>query len=213
MVKDPYAVLGVSHGASEDEIKTAYRRLAKKYHPDLNPGNAEAARRMNEINAAYDQIKNPQSYASSRSGSQYGSTYGNSYGNPYGGANGDPYGRQGTGHQYTYTYYSYDPYRGFYRNQPEDDQYQNQANHNNYYQRRTGFRPGRFFLILLVIYLLFNLLSGLFRLNSYYYYYPYGYGSNESYSTNDSSSANKYSYYGNYPYYSYSYGIGQPSQS
>ncbi len=58
-MNDPYSVLGVSKEASEEEIKKAYRRLAKKYHPDLNPGDPEAARKMNEINAAYDQIKNP----------------------------------------------------------------------------------------------------------------------------------------------------------
>lgn len=59
MIKDPYQVLGVSPNASDDEIKAAYRALAKKYHPDLNPGDAAAAEKMNEINAAYDQIKNP----------------------------------------------------------------------------------------------------------------------------------------------------------
>lgn len=58
-MNDPYSILGVSRDASEEEIKSAYRRLAKKYHPDLNPGDPEAARKMNEINAAYQQIKNP----------------------------------------------------------------------------------------------------------------------------------------------------------
>lgn len=57
---DPYAVLGVSRDASEDEIKSAYRKLAKQYHPDLHPGDEECARKMNEINAAYEAIKNPQ---------------------------------------------------------------------------------------------------------------------------------------------------------
>lgn len=58
MVQDPYKVLGVSRDASDEEIKRAYRELAKKYHPDRNPGDEEAARKMNEINAAYDMIKN-----------------------------------------------------------------------------------------------------------------------------------------------------------
>lgn len=56
---DPYQVLGISRDASDEEIKQAYRRLAKKYHPDRNPGDAEAARKMQEVNAAYEQIKNP----------------------------------------------------------------------------------------------------------------------------------------------------------
>ena len=56
MGTDPYQVLGVSPNASEDEIRQAYRRLAKKYHPDLNPGDKTAAQKMNEINAAYEQI-------------------------------------------------------------------------------------------------------------------------------------------------------------
>ena len=54
---DPYKVLGVSPDASDEEIKKAYRRLAKKYHPDLNPGDKAAAQKMQEINAAYEQIK------------------------------------------------------------------------------------------------------------------------------------------------------------
>ncbi|SFC48759.1 J domain-containing protein [Butyrivibrio sp. YAB3001] len=59
MMMDPYKVLGVNPGASEEEIKKAHRRLAKKYHPDLNPGDASAAERMNEINAAYDILTRP----------------------------------------------------------------------------------------------------------------------------------------------------------
>ena len=59
MGTDPYQVLGVSPNASEDEIRQAYRRLAKQYHPDLNPGDKTAAQKMNEINEAYDLLKNP----------------------------------------------------------------------------------------------------------------------------------------------------------
>ena len=65
MARDPYSVLGVSPGSSDDEIKSAYRRLAKQYHPDLHPNDPQAAARMNEINAAYDQIKNGQAYTQS----------------------------------------------------------------------------------------------------------------------------------------------------
>lgn len=58
MITNPYKVLGVPDGASEEECTKAYKRLAKKYHPDLNPNDKEAERKMAEINAAYDQIKN-----------------------------------------------------------------------------------------------------------------------------------------------------------
>ena len=60
MIEDPYKILGVSPNASDEEIKRAYRALAKKYHPDRNPGDAEAAKKMQQVNAAYEQIKNPE---------------------------------------------------------------------------------------------------------------------------------------------------------
>ena len=83
MVDDPYKVLGLPHNASDEDVKRAYRTLAKKYHPDLNPGDQEAARKMKEVNEAYDQIKNPEKYA--RQPGSGGSPYGNPYGSPYGG--------------------------------------------------------------------------------------------------------------------------------
>ncbi len=51
--KNYYDILGVNKNASDDEIKKAYRNLAKKYHPDLNPGNAEAAEKLKEVNQAF----------------------------------------------------------------------------------------------------------------------------------------------------------------
>jgi len=60
MIDDPYKVLGVSRDASDEEIKRAYRRLAKQYHPDINPGDPVAAKKMQQVNAAYEQIKNPE---------------------------------------------------------------------------------------------------------------------------------------------------------
>lgn len=58
MMTDPYKVLGLPSTATDDEVKQAYRRLAKRYHPDANPGDQTAERRMQEINAAYDEIMN-----------------------------------------------------------------------------------------------------------------------------------------------------------
>ena len=111
---DPYKVLGLEPGASDEEVKQAYRRLAKKYHPDLNPGDAEAARKMQEVNEAYDRIKNPEKYSGPtyqrQSGGQ-GNPYG-SYGNPFGGG--------------------YNPFGGgwYYetrQREPEEDSYQRSA--------------------------------------------------------------------------------------
>lgn len=53
---DPYTILGVSKNSSVDEIKKSYRKLAKKYHPDLNPGNKEAEKKFKEISHAFDLI-------------------------------------------------------------------------------------------------------------------------------------------------------------
>lgn len=85
MISDPYKVLGVSPDASDEEIQKAYRRLVKKYHPDVNPGNESAEKKMREINAAYDQIRNI------REGKASGGGYGSS--GPYGG---NPYGNSGS---------------------------------------------------------------------------------------------------------------------
>ena len=60
MADELYKTLGVSKKASEDEIKKAYRKLARKYHPDRNPGDKEAEDRFKEISAAYDVLGDPE---------------------------------------------------------------------------------------------------------------------------------------------------------
>ncbi len=72
-MKDPYEVLGVRRGASQEEVTTAYRRLAKKYHPDLNPHDRDAQKRMSEINVAYEDIKSGRAETAGSMGSQPGS--------------------------------------------------------------------------------------------------------------------------------------------
>ena len=67
-VKDPYETLGIPRGATQTEIMAAYKSLAKKYHPDLHPGDTAAAQQMAEINEAYNMLKEEQgaSYDESR---------------------------------------------------------------------------------------------------------------------------------------------------
>lgn len=57
--KDYYKVLGVSKGASADDIKKAFRKLARKYHPDVNPGDKKAEEKFKEINEAYEVLSDP----------------------------------------------------------------------------------------------------------------------------------------------------------
>ncbi|MBQ3078776.1 MAG: DnaJ domain-containing protein [Clostridia bacterium] len=94
MIQDPYRVLGVEHSATDDEIKKAYRNLAKKYHPDVNQGSPEAEQKMKEINEAYDMIVNKK-YTPGQNSSGY-SGYGQG-----------PYGGQGA------SYGGYGPFGGF----------------------------------------------------------------------------------------------------
>ncbi len=115
MVNDPFSVLGVSASASEDEIKSAYRKLAKKYHPDVHPGDHTAEAKMREINEAYSEAlkikKNGGAYnpfGSRPGGSSYGG-YGSqsSYG-PYGNQSSyGPYGNSSSGYGGGSSYGSY----------------------------------------------------------------------------------------------------------
>lgn len=83
-MKDPYKVLGVSHDATDDEIKKAYRELARKYHPDKYSDSdlAElAAEKMKEVNAAYEEIQSMRSSGNTNNANNYNSSNGyNNYG-------------------------------------------------------------------------------------------------------------------------------------
>lgn len=63
MITDPYQVLGVKKNASQDEIQKAYRKLAKKHHPDLNPGNKQAEEKFKDIGTAYGILGEPEKRA------------------------------------------------------------------------------------------------------------------------------------------------------
>ncbi len=58
--KDYYTLLGVAKGATQDEVSKAFKKLARKYHPDLNPNNPEAESKFKEINEAYEVLKDPE---------------------------------------------------------------------------------------------------------------------------------------------------------
>ncbi len=90
MAKSFYDVLGVSKDASESEIKSAYRKLARQYHPDLHPGDEEAANKFKEVSEAYETLSDPQKKAEYDNPSPFG-------GGGFGGFGGDGFGGFGGG--------------------------------------------------------------------------------------------------------------------
>ena len=101
--RDYYEVLGIGKNATDAEIKSAYRKLAKKYHPDLNPGNKEAEEKFKEVNEANDVLSDPQkrqrydqfgfagvdpNYAAANGGGAGGDIFGGGFGGGFSGFGG-----------------------------------------------------------------------------------------------------------------------------
>ncbi len=175
--RDPYSVLGVSPGASKDEVTKAYRKLAKKYHPDLNPGDEQAAKKMAEVNAAYDSIMN---------GTPYGPRVntGNPYagqgpsGNPYAGYGGGPSGQGGQQGGWYYGPFTgggqqqggsqyYDPFEEMFRQwqQATDSDAYREAREQQQRQQREQARNTangcfRWVMLILIINLALNIFMG-----------------------------------------------------
>lgn len=140
MVSDPYKVLGVSRNASQDEIKKAYRKLARQYHPDMHPNDPNASAKMNEINEAYDILTNPTKYARYRQGD---GTYSDARGNgAYGGYNQQSSGYSGYSQQNSG--YQYRGYNGY--NQSNNQGYnQSYGGQNGWNSNFYGFDFSQFF--------------------------------------------------------------------
>ena len=116
MKRDYYEVLGLSKGAEDKEIKRAYRKLAKKYHPDTNPGDKEAEKKFKEVTEAYSVLSDPEKkklydqfgHAAFDQSGAAGAGYGNAGTGGFGGFGGNggfkggtyrSYGGPGSGYQ------------------------------------------------------------------------------------------------------------------
>ncbi len=124
MVQDPYRVLGVPRGATQDEIKKAYRKKAKECHPDFHPDDPKASEKMNEVNEAYDMLMNPDKYASRQRQEQYRQQYSGQYGSQSQYGSGSSSGRYG----------SYNPYGN------SSSQYGGSSNYGGQYGSNGGYK-------------------------------------------------------------------------
>ncbi|MBQ4426872.1 MAG: J domain-containing protein [Oscillospiraceae bacterium] len=113
MTKDPYEILGVAPGASQEDIKKAYRRKTKEYHPDLHPDDPTAGEKMAEVNAAYDRLQNPEKYAADQRREEAQRQYSQQQGYQHYSQNGG----------YTYYTYTYDPYERYEEDERADDRF------------------------------------------------------------------------------------------
>lgn len=95
MAKNYYEILGVNKSASEDDIKSAFRKLARQYHPDLHPGDEVAANKFKEVNEAYETLSDPQKRAEYDTAQSAGAGFGGGGARPGGqggGSQGGPHG-------------------------------------------------------------------------------------------------------------------------
>jgi len=98
LAEDLYKVLGVSKKASNEEIKKAYRKLARQYHPDRNPDDPKAEERFKEVQGAYDTLSDPEKRKEYDQGGAFAGFGGPGGGGPFGGFGGP--GRPGPGQQF-----------------------------------------------------------------------------------------------------------------